>query len=407
MTKNEKEENLLRRLKIFSYFVSIPIGIITFIFLIWQNVSRTGEDESVIDNFIRIEWLFIVLIISLLAICFVHYKHIVKALKNQNNEIKGINDGLEKKYNKALVLYEQLEDDRKNEMEKLNKALQESEDSLKISDSMLKNVQGIRLKIYNKFIKYLDTYFEDRMFSDVMTEPSDLLTAMLKGVSEEIMSHFDKEGIDITANISYQSEYLNNGKWESITTLGDDFDPQKFHSKSTGSTFYYATQAEGLIFYPTKKQAIDDKKYAFTERENLLINYGEFPEGSILCYGFKVKSNKKRRRTKRITYIQAVLSMSTDIPFTPDEGKEARKEIELFLKDNMFIHYREKLKIELINFFIQKTNEKLRGKHGTKTLLEAQKAELAEIKERYELQITNLRKEVEELKKKISKPKKQ
>jgi len=246
---------------------------------------------------------------------------------------------------------------------------------LETSDTMLENVRVARVKILKNIVEYVDgRFFQNKPLADVMTQPDGLLSEMLKDIIDEVMGFFEKASsrkIITDANLSYQSKYLNNEEWGLIeNSSNSSFDPQNFCDDEK-STFHYATKAEGIIFFPTKEQAIQAGKYTQTVEE---MQLPDFPKGSILCYGFKVYSRSKSRCDKnriRIIYIQAVLTMSTSTPLTTEcSDEKSRIEIQNNLEEIIFKHYKEKMKIELINFFVQRRNKELQERYEDNTTLE-------------------------------------
>jgi len=229
----------------------------------------------------------------------------------------------------------------------------------KMSSNMLASISRIRRQTLTNLISHLDRNYENKSYGKTLSKSRAQLKEMLGEIEKEVLFYFNKttetSSIKAITSLSYRIPSLNEGKWKLIGFRGTRrFNPQKVYDNEN-STFYNATNRnERLIFYATKRQALDEECYIRSDDEMGQKN----PKGSILCCGFEVISDKHEENEEKITYIEAVLSMSTKRRvLTTKKRKKDRERIKDYLELIIFDNYIEKMQIELINLFIQENQE--------------------------------------------------
>ena len=266
----------------------------------------------------------------------------------------------------------------------------------KKSERLTKTLDGIaevRIKTLDNLVDYLDKNYElkhlDKNYKTksifkVASEPREQLKEMVKQI-EQRLKFFFNPNIQTKTTLAYRSQFLNDGKWQKMIRRNiRQFNPQEY-SENGNTTFYHATEAEGLIFHNKKTQAAKIGLYEVSELEGRYE--GKKPKGSILCFGFGVASEDH----DKLVYIEAVLSISTKYkPFIDNIfiRKKHIIDIQESLEFIIFNHYIDKLKIELTNFFIQEIN---------KIIQENNKKIQKEIKEKEERQRIQIREKLLDL----------
>jgi len=231
-----------------------------------------------------------------------------------------------------------------------NKELENKDKKIHRLNEIFEGIGEVSLNTVNDLVDHLDKNFERKSLLKVVSTPRKQLREMVNQIEERVKLFFGYSPREITTktSLAYRSKYLDNGKWRSLAISNNirTFSPEKYYEDKQ-SAFFRATQEETLVFNPK----------------------GDKTKGSILCYGFGVASEKH----EALIYIEAVLSISTKYkPFVRNKRKKDIIEIKESLELNVFDHYVDKLKIELINFLIDRTNEMLKGCYKTTILQEAQ-----------------------------------